>query len=48
MKEEIGRGNFGNVYLAEYHTFPVAVKVLNTVVTSKSITKIFAELKLLR
>lgn len=26
----IGEGSFGTVYLAEYHNFPVACKVLGT------------------
>eukprot|EP01127_Copromyxa_protea_P017032 TRINITY_DN5156_c0_g1_i3.p1 TRINITY_DN5156_c0_g1~~TRINITY_DN5156_c0_g1_i3.p1 ORF type:complete len:492 (-),score=68.33 TRINITY_DN5156_c0_g1_i3:24-1499(-) len=44
----IGEGSFGTVYLAEYHNFPVACKLIKTGINEDNISKVLEELRVMR
>eukprot|EP01125_Pyxidicula_operculata_P005959 TRINITY_DN2081_c0_g1_i2.p1 TRINITY_DN2081_c0_g1~~TRINITY_DN2081_c0_g1_i2.p1 ORF type:complete len:711 (+),score=114.33 TRINITY_DN2081_c0_g1_i2:92-2224(+) len=48
LKKVVGEGAFGSVYLAEYHGYPVACKVIKTGLNKSNAAKVLDELKLMR
>lgn len=48
LKKVVGEGAFGSVYLAEYHGYPVACKVIKAGLNRTNAAKVLDELKLMR
>jgi len=48
MIKAIGEGSFGTVYLAEYHNFPVACKLVKAGINEDNVGKIMEELRVMR
>jgi len=48
LKKVVGEGAFGSVYLAEYHGYPVACKVIKAGLNRSNASKVLDELKLMR
>jgi serine/threonine protein kinase len=48
LKKMVGEGAFGSVYLAEYHGYPVACKVIKVGLNRSNASKVLDELKLMR
>lgn len=48
LKKVVGEGAFGSVYLAEYHGYPVACKIIKAGLNRNNAAKVLDELKLMR
>ena len=48
MKKQIGEGAYGSVYLAEYHGYPVACKIIKAGLNRANAERLLDELRVMR